>query len=150
MKELVELTITFPESETQNMILEKNSEAYKQMIDYAEINEGTTSEKPHVNIIDHSKNHYLCDFRVAGVVEIHTKQSLEAEFADSNLYDINQGANKKDWNYKGEQITFSELMEKLESAPNTYSDERGGEIDHDYYMSDCAGMLIKRIWQRRN
>ena len=149
MKHLVQLTITFPESETQNMILEKGSEAYKQMIDYAEINEGVTSEKPHVNIIDHSKNHYLCDFRCAGIVEIHTKQSLEAEFADSNLYDINQGANEKDWNYKGEQITFSELMEKLDRAPNTYSEEARsyhGEIDHDYYMSDCAGMLIKRIW----
>ena len=146
MKNLIELTITFPESETQNMILEKGSEAYKQMLDYAEINEGTTSEKPHVNIIDHTKNHYLCDFRVADIVEIHTKQSLEAEFADSNLYDINQGANEKDWNYKGEKITFSELMEKLESAPNTYSEESGGEIDHNYYMHEDGGMLIKRIW----
>ena len=148
MKHLIQLTITFPESETQTMILEKGSEAYKQMIDYAEINEGVTSEKPHVNIaeIDHSKNHYLCDFRCAGIVEIHTKQSLEAKYRGSNLYDITQGANKKDWNYKGEQITFSELMEKLESAPNTYSEESGGKIDHDYYMHDDVGMLIKRIW----
>lgn len=149
MKNLIQLTITFPESETQNMILEKGSEAYNQMLAYAEINEGVVSEKPHVNIIDHSKNHYLCDFRCAGIVEIHTKQSLEAEFADSNLYDINQGANEKEWSYKGKQITFRELMEKLESAPNTYSEEARsyhGEIDHDYYMSDCAGMLIKRIW----
>jgi len=146
MKNLIELTITFPESETQTMILEKGSEAYKQMIDYAEINEGTISEKPHVNIIDHTKNHYLCDFRVADIVEIHTKQSLEAEFADSNLYDVNQGADKKDWNYKGEQITFRELMEKLDRAPNTYSEESGGEIDYNYYMHDDGGMLIKRIW----
>ena len=54
MKNLIELTITFPESETQTMILEKGSEAYKQMIDYAEINEGVTSEKPYLNEIDHS------------------------------------------------------------------------------------------------
>lgn len=146
MKNLIQLTITFPESETQNMILEKGSEAYKQMLDYAEINEGVTSEKPHVNIIDHTKNHYLCDFRVADIVEIHTKQSLETEFADSNLYDVKQGADKKDWHYKGEQITFRELMEKLESVPNTYSDEPRGEIDYDYYMHDDGGMLIKRIW----
>ena len=97
MKNLIKLTITFPESETQTMILEKESEAYKQMIDYAEINGSVTSEKPHVNIIDHTKNHYLCDFRCADVVEMHTKQSLEAEFADSNLYDVNQGADNKDW-----------------------------------------------------
>jgi len=71
---------------------------------------------------------------------------LEAEFADSNLYDVNQGADKKDWNYKGEQITFRELMEKLDHAPNTYSEKSGGEIDHDYYMDDNGGMLIKRIW----
>ena len=44
MNHLIELTITFPESETQIMILEKGSEAYNQMIDYAEINEGVTSE----------------------------------------------------------------------------------------------------------
>ena len=66
MKNLIELTITFPESETQTMILEKGSEAYKQMIDYAEINEGTTSEKPHLNEIDHSiisvaLQHYIDD-----------------------------------------------------------------------------------------
>ena len=141
MNHLIELTITFPESETQIMILEKGSEAYNQMIDYAEINEGTTSEKPHVNIIDHTKNHYLCDFRVADVIQIHTRQSLEKEYRGSNLYD-----NEKDWNYKGEQITFSELMEKLESVPNTYSEESGGEIDDDYYMHEDGGMLIKRIW----
>ena len=146
MKNLIQLTITFPESETQIMILEKGSEAYKQMIDYAEINEGVTSEKPQFNIIDHTKNYYLCDFRCADVVEMHTKQSLEAEFADSNLYDVNQGADKKDWHYKGEQITFRELMEKLDRPPNTYSDEFFGDIDHNYYMSDCGGMLIKRIW----
>ena len=146
MKNLIELTITFPESETQIMILEKGSEAYNQMLDYAEINEGVTSEKPHVNIIDHTKNHYLCDFRCADVVEIHTKQSLEAEFADSNLYDINQGANEKDWNYKGEQITFCELMEKLERPRNRFQEGYHGEIDHDYYMDDNGGMLIKRIW----
>jgi len=35
MSKLIELTITFPESKTQIMILEKGSEAYKQMIDYA-------------------------------------------------------------------------------------------------------------------
>ena len=52
MNKLIELTITFPESETQTMILEKGSEAYKQMIDYAEINEGVTSEKPHVMKLD--------------------------------------------------------------------------------------------------
>ena len=146
MKNLRELTITFPESETQVMILEKGSDAYKQMLDYAEINEGETSEKPHVNIIDHSKNHYLCDFRCAGVVEIHTKQSLEGEFADSNLYDVNQGADKKEWRYKGHKITFRELVERLDRAPNTYSEKPDGEIDHNYYMSDCGGMLIKRIW----
>ena len=149
MNKLIELTITFPESETQTMILEKGSEAYKQMIDYSEINEGVTSETPHVNIIDHTKNHYLCDFRVADIVEIHTKQSLETEYRGSNLYDITQGANEKDWNYKGEQITFSELMEKLDRPPNTYSEEARsyhGEIDHDYYMHDDGGMLIKRIW----
>jgi hypothetical protein len=146
MKNLIQLTITYPESETETMILEKGSEAYKQMIDFAEINEGVTSEKPHVNIIDHTKNYYLCDFRCADVVEIHTKQSLEAEYRGSNLYDITQGANEKDWDYKGEKITFSELMEKLDRVPNTYSDECFGEIDHNYYMSDCAGMLIKRIW----
>ena len=146
MKNLIQLTITYPESETETMILEKGSEAHKQMIDYAEINEGVTSEKPHVNIIDHTKNHYLCDFRCADVVKMHTKQSLEAEFADSNLYDVNQGADKKDWHYKGEQITFRELMEKLDRPPNTYSDKFFGEIDHNYYMSDCGGMLIKRIW----
>ena len=101
------------------------------------------------NKIDHSKNHYLCDFRCADVVEIHTKQSLEAQYRGSNLYDITQGANEKDWNYKGEQITFSELMQKLDRPPNTYSEEAPsyhGEIDHDYYISDCGGMLIKRIW----
>lgn len=101
------------------------------------------------NKIDHSKNHYLCDFRCADVVEIHTKQSLEVEFADSNLYDINQGADKKEWRYKGEKITFGELMQKLDRPPNTYSEEAPsyhGEIDHDYYISDCGGMLIKRIW----
>lgn len=49
MKNLIELTIKFPESETQTMILEKGSEAYKQMIDWAEINEGVTSEKPYLN-----------------------------------------------------------------------------------------------------
>ncbi len=54
MRNLIELTITFPESETQIMILEKGSEAYKQMLDYAEINEGSTSEKPYLNEIDHS------------------------------------------------------------------------------------------------
>ena len=54
MKNLIQLTIKFPESETQTMILEKESEAYKQMLDYAEINEGEISEKPYLNDIDHS------------------------------------------------------------------------------------------------
>ena len=49
MKNLIKLTITFPESETQTMILEKGSEAYNQMLAYAEINEGVTSEKPYLN-----------------------------------------------------------------------------------------------------
>lgn len=67
MKELIQLTITFPVSETQIMILEKGSEAYKQMIDYAEINEGVTSEKPYLNEIDHSVisvalQHYIDDY----------------------------------------------------------------------------------------
>lgn len=102
-----------------------------------------------IKLIDHSKNYYLCDFRCADVVEIHTKQSLEADYQDSNLYDINQGADKKEWEYKGQKITFRQLIEKLDHVPNTYSEEafsHHGGIDHDYYMSDCGGMLIKRIW----
>jgi len=54
MKNLIQITITFPESETQTMILEKGSDVYKQMIDWAETNEGVTSEKPYLNEIDHS------------------------------------------------------------------------------------------------
>jgi|TARA_R110002020_G_scaffold6149_1_gene25748 hypothetical protein len=148
MKDLITLTITYDDNKREAMVLSKNSEAHRAMLSYAEAN-GYATEQESANEIDHSKNHYLCDFRCADIVEIHTKESLEANYRGSNLYDITQGANEKEWSYKGEQITFSELMEKLERAPNPYSEESGSypsEVDHNYYMSDCGGMLIKRIW----
>ena len=46
---LVKLTIKFPEGDNQVMVLEKDSEAYKHMLIYAETNEGETSEKPHLD-----------------------------------------------------------------------------------------------------
>jgi len=103
MKNLIQLTITFPESETQTMILEKGSEAYKQMIDYAQINEGVTSEKPHINIIDHSKNHYLCNFRCAGIVEIHTKETLLANYID---------VDEKSYMHDFKPVSVKELLDR--------------------------------------
>ena len=52
--DLIKLTIKFPEGDNQIMVLEKDSEAYKHMLIYAETNEGETSEEPYLNETDHS------------------------------------------------------------------------------------------------
>ena len=77
MKDLITLTITYDDNKREAMVLSKNSEAHRAMLSYAEAN-GYATEQESANEIDHSKNHYLCDFRCADIVEIHTKESLEA------------------------------------------------------------------------
>lgn len=75
--------------------------------------------------IDTTKNYFLCNFRGAGIVEIHTKETLLENYIDPN---------EKSFMHNFEPISIEELLEK-----NLL------ELDR-LKVSENAEVTIKRIW----
>lgn len=75
--------------------------------------------------LDENKEYYLCNFRGAGIVEIHTKETLLANYIDPH---------EKSFMHDFEPISIKELLEKnlLEL----------GRLK----VSENAEVTIKRIW----
>ena len=75
--------------------------------------------------LDTTKDHFLCNFRGAGIVEIHTKETLLANYIDPH---------EKSFMHDFEPISIEELLEKNLLELNRLKVSENGEV------------TIKRIW----
>ena len=75
--------------------------------------------------IDTTKDHFLCNFRGAGIVEIHTKETLLENYIDPH---------EKSFMHDFTPISIQELLDK-----NLL------ELDR-LMVSENAEVTIKRIW----
>ena len=75
--------------------------------------------------IDTTKDHFLCNFRGAGIVEIHTKETLFENYIDPH---------EKSFMHDFTPISIQELLDK-----NLL------ELDR-LMVSENAEVTIKRIW----
>jgi len=75
--------------------------------------------------IDTTKDYFLCNFRGAGIVEIHTKETLLENYIDPH---------EKSFMHDFEPISIKELLER-----NLL------ELNRDK-VSENAEVIIKRIW----
>ncbi len=75
--------------------------------------------------IDATKDHYLCNFRCAGIVEIHTKETLLANYID---------ADEKSYMHDFKPVSIKELLDRNLLELDCLKVSENGEV------------TIKRIW----
>lgn len=75
--------------------------------------------------LDTTKDYFLCNFRCAGIVEIHTKETLLANYIDPH---------EKSFMHDFEPISIEELLEKNLLELDRLKVSENGEV------------TIKRIW----
>ena len=74
--------------------------------------------------LDTSKDYFLCNFRGTGIVEIHTKETLLANYIEPD---------EKSFMHESKPISIKELLERNLIA-NTLKVSENGEV------------TIRRIW----
>ena len=75
--------------------------------------------------IDATKDHYICNFRGAGIVEIHTKETLLENYID---------ADEKSYMHDFKPVSIKELLDRNLLELDCLKVSENGEV------------TIKRIW----
>lgn len=75
--------------------------------------------------LDTSKDYFLCNFRGAGIVEIHTKETLLANYIEPD---------EKSFMHESKPISIKELLERNLLERNKIK------------ISENAEVTIRRIW----
>ena len=75
--------------------------------------------------LDTTKDYFLCNFRGAGIVEIHTKETLLENYIEPD---------EKSFMHESKPISIKELLEKNLLEQNTLKVSENGEV------------TIRRIW----
>jgi hypothetical protein len=75
--------------------------------------------------IEATKDHYLCNFRCAGIVEIHTKETLLANYID---------VDEKSYMHDFKPVSIKELLDRNLLEIDCLKVSENGEV------------TIKRIW----
>ena len=128
MKNLIQLTIKFPESETQTMIMEKESEAYKQMLAYAEQNDYPIAEENY-----HDEK--LMAWVLRGFLSINTWENIDSLVEQYDLQCDELRARNLD-DYHGDDPTPSrdEVLDKV----------------FQYFTEDAEEGERRKLWEEIN